>query len=42
MGVYLRYIDSVRAGESDMNQLLVAAWDGFEAEPPLAIGLSVT
>ena len=27
MGVYLKYIDSVCADESDMNQLLVAAWD---------------
>ena len=25
MGVYLKYTDSVRADESDMNQLLVAA-----------------
>ena len=40
MGVCLKYTDSLRAGESDMNQLLVAAWDGPEAAPPLAIGLS--
>ena len=40
MGVYLKYIDSVRADESDMNQLLVAAWGRLEAAPPLAIGLS--
>ena len=31
MGVYLKYIDSVRADESDMNQLLVAAWDGLRS-----------
>ena len=40
MGVYLKYTDSVRADEGDVNQLLVAAWDGLEAAPPLAIGLS--
>jgi hypothetical protein len=40
MGVYLKYIDPVRAEKSDMNQLLVAAWGGLEAAPPLAIGLS--
>ena len=31
MGVYLKYIDSVRADESDMDQLLVAAWDGYRS-----------
>ena len=31
MGVYLKFIDSVRADESDMNQLLVAAWDGLRS-----------
>ena len=31
MGVYLKYIDSVRADESDMNQLLVATWDGLQS-----------
>ena len=40
IGVHLKYIDSVRADGSDMNRLLVAAWDGLEAAPPLAIGLS--
>ena len=27
--MYLKYIDSVRADESDMNQLLVTAWDAL-------------
>ena len=40
IGVYLKYIDSVCAGESYMNQLPVAAWGRLEAAPPLAIGLS--
>ena len=40
IGVHLRYIDPVCAGESNMNQLLVAAWGKLEAAPPLAIGLS--
>ena len=31
MGVYLKFIDPVRADESDMNQLLVAAWDGLRS-----------
>ena len=31
MGVYLKFIDSVRADETDMNQLLVAAWDGLRS-----------
>ena len=31
IGVYLKYIDSVRADESDMNQLLRAAWDGLRS-----------
>ena len=31
MGVYLKYIDSVRADESDIDQLLVAAWDGLRS-----------
>ena len=31
MGVYPKFIDSVRADESDMNQLLVAAWDGLRS-----------
>ena len=31
IGVHLKYIDSVRAGESNMNQLLVAAWDGLRS-----------
>ena len=31
MGVHLEYIGSVRASESDMDQLLVAAWDGLRS-----------
>ena len=31
MGVYLRYTGSVRADGCDMNQLLVAAWDGLRS-----------
>ena len=30
-GVYLKFIDSLRADGSDMNQLLVAAWDGLRS-----------
>ena len=31
MGVYLKYIGTVRADENGMNQLLVAAWDGLRS-----------
>ena len=31
IGVHLKYTDSVRADESDMDQLPVAAWDGLRS-----------
>ena len=34
--MYLKYSDSVRADESDMDQLLVAAWDGLRSRTALS------